>query len=198
MRMKGLAAVLIVVAVLVGFGTASAQTWHKLSRNHLVKGELEVQDGFYSADSAWVNGDFTMGDKATVKDTLTTDGDGVITKPGSFSANADSTVTLTGATTASSTFGVTGVTTLSDTLKATAPVSIDSLQNYAHCGEYTMTADTDSFAVVGLKETDRVITSFSTTPSADFTADCEAGQVKLSGTSANGSKVHYIIVRPKT
>lgn len=131
-----------------------------------------------------VDGATTFGSTVTLNGTTTVGAAQVFGKAGGLLINADSTVTIDGAT------------TVNAAASFTQPVTMDSLQVYALCGEYEMTADTDSITVAGLLTTDICLWNFSLTPIADFTVTCEAGQLKLAGTSASGSKVHYMVVRP--
>lgn len=168
---------LLAVCIEVAPQPASAIDWQAPFRNLLIKGKLEVQDGACLTDTNYAAG-------LTIGDSLKVAAAGKLAKDGSFSVNADSTVTIDGAT------------TVNAAASFTQPVTMDSLQVYALCGEYEMTADTDSITVAGLLTTDICLWNFSLTPIADFTVTCEAGQLKLAGTSASGSKVHYMVVRP--
>ncbi|HUU42901.1 MAG TPA: hypothetical protein VMX57_03930 [Planctomycetota bacterium] len=148
-----MAAILVGVVVFAGFGLASGVTWHESPTNVHARGHMQVDKGFSVLDSAYFNAGVAFGDSVTIEDTLTTDGDGVIMKPGAFSVNADSTVTLTGATTAAGTFTVTGVATFSagvsfdDTTSVNAEMTIrDSLTLAADAllekpGSFTVGAD---------------------------------------------------------
>ena len=153
MKWKRVAAILVGVVVFAGFGLASGVTWHESPTNVHARGHMQVDKGFSVLDSAYFNAGVAFGDSVTIEDTLTTDGDGVIMKPGAFSVNADSTVTLTGATTAAGTFTVTGVATFSagvsfdDTTSVNAEMTIrDSLTLAADAllekpGSFTVGAD---------------------------------------------------------
>ena len=184
MKWKRVAAILVGVVVFAGFGLASGVTWHESPTNVHARGHMQVDKGFSVLDSAYFNAGVAFGDSVTIEDTLTTDGDGVIMKPGAFSVNADSTVTLTGATTAAGTFTVTGVATFSagvsfddttsvnaditirETLTASSMVTLDSLLTYDFAGLTLMGDGLDGLDTVltqGVVATDLVIATVADT-----------------------------------
>ncbi len=181
MKRFTIGAVLAVVAMLSLAGLAEARWDDIKSQNTVYKGKQRYQKGVHFVDTVLVD------EKITIGDTLTTDGDGVITKPGSFSANADSTVTLVGATTASAAFTASSIATF------------DSVTTQDFSGITTMGQGgdgLDTVAIAGVVATDAVIaTSQDTLCSVRAWAGTDSTFYQFPWTIVKD--VQWMVVRPK-